>query len=163
MARKYILTRQKKTLDDNVTLYRIMAVVDFGTVKEGTVGGFVQSTENLSQYGLCWIADDADVYGYAAVSGNAVVMHDAVVTGETPASERDLLLRRFKNEKVSANLFGDTFRPLKYLVNVNVLTTGFDAPNVDCIVLLRPTASPGLYYQMIGRGFRVHESKKETL
>ena len=87
----------------------------------------------------------------------------AVVTGETPASERDLLLRRFKNEKVSANLLGDTFRPLKYLVNVNVLTTGFDAPNVDCIVLLRPTASPGLYYQMIGRGFRVHESKKETL
>ena len=37
---------------------------------------------------------------------------------------------------------------LKYLVNVNVLTTGFDAPNVDCVVLLRPTASPGLYYQM---------------
>jgi len=52
---------------------------------------------------------------------------------------------------------------LKYLVNVNVLTTGFDAPNVDCVVLLRPTASPGLFYQMVGRGFRLHESKTDCL
>jgi DNA repair protein RadD len=43
------------------------------------------------------------------------------------------------------------------------LTTGFDAPNIDCIVLLRPTASPGLYYQMVGRGFRLHESKSDCL
>jgi DNA repair protein RadD len=41
------------------------------------------------------------------------------------------------------------------LCNVNVLTTGFDAPNVDCIALLRPTNSPGLLVQMIGRGFRL--------
>jgi len=52
---------------------------------------------------------------------------------------------------------------LKYLVNVNVLTTGFDAPNVDCVVLLRPTASPGLYYQMVGRGFRLHPEKTDCL
>src|SRR5262249_55141403 len=51
----------------------------------------------------------------------------------------------------------------KYLVNVNVLTTGFDAPNVDCVVLLRPTLSPGLYYQMVGRGFRLHPSKHDCL
>ena len=81
----------------------------------------------------------------------------AVVTGDTPSTERDLLLKRFKNEPVEANLFGDTCPPLKYLVNVNVLTTGFDAPNIDCVVLLRPTASPGLYYQMVGRSFRLHE------
>jgi len=87
----------------------------------------------------------------------------AVVIGETPSQERDLLLRRFKGEKIDANLLGDPLPPLKYLVNVNVLTTGFDAPNVDCVVLLRPTASPGLFYQMIGRGFRLHESKKDCL
>ncbi len=87
----------------------------------------------------------------------------AVVTGETSATERDLSLRRFKGEAVEANLLGDKLPPLKYLVNVNVLTTGFDAPNVDCIVLLRPTASPGLYYQMVGRGFRLHESKSDCL
>jgi DNA repair protein RadD len=51
----------------------------------------------------------------------------------------------------------------KFLVNVNVLTTGFDAPNVDCVVLLRPTLSPGLYYQMVGRGFRLHPEKTDCL
>lgn len=52
---------------------------------------------------------------------------------------------------------------LKYLVNVGVLTTGFDAPNVDCVVLLRPTKSPGLYYQMCGRGFRIADNKPNCL
>ena len=38
-----------------------------------------------------------------------------------------------------------------------------DAPNVDCVVLLRPTASPGLYYQCVGRGFRLHPDKTDCL
>ena len=73
------------------------------------------------------------------------------VEGGTPARERDALIARFKS--------GD----LKYLANVNVLTTGFDAPNVDCVAMLRPTMSPGLYYQMVGRGFRLAEGKTECL
>jgi DNA repair protein RadD len=73
------------------------------------------------------------------------------VTGETPATQRDATLARFKA--------GD----LKYLCNVNVLTTGFDAPNIDCVALVRPTLSPGLYYQMVGRGFRLHPSKADCL
>lgn len=64
---------------------------------------------------------------------------------------------------MATDLFGNLETPLKYLVNVNVLTTGFDAPNVDCVVLLRPTASPGLYYQMVGRGFRLHPDKHDCL
>lgn len=52
---------------------------------------------------------------------------------------------------------------VKYLVNVNVLTTGFDAPNIDCVALLRPTMSPGLFYQMVGRGFRLCEGKQNCL
>ena len=87
----------------------------------------------------------------------------ALVTGDTPSGEREMLLKRFKGEKVDSNLFGDGMPRLKYLVNVNVLTTGFDAPNVDCVVLLRPTASPGLYVQACGRGFRLHESKQDCL
>ncbi len=81
------------------------------------------------------------------------------VCGETPDGERDQLLRRFRGE--SKGLFRQP--PLKYLCNVNVLTTGFDAPNVDCVVLLRPTLSPGLYYQMVGRGFRLHPGKANCL
>lgn len=73
------------------------------------------------------------------------------VTGETLTTARDLLLERFKSGE------------LRFLCNVNVLTTGFDAPNVDCIVLLRPTMSPGLYYQMVGRGFRLAPGKQNCL
>ncbi len=73
------------------------------------------------------------------------------VCGETLPFERAQTLQRFRD--------GD----LKYLVNVNVLTTGFDAPNIDCVALLRPTNSPGLYYQMVGRGFRLHSSKTDCL
>ena len=73
------------------------------------------------------------------------------VCGETPTADRDRLLTRFKD--------GD----LKYLCNVNVLTTGFDAPNIDCVAMLRPTLSPGLYYQMVGRGFRLHPGKDNCL
>ena len=73
------------------------------------------------------------------------------VCGETPGLEREGTLHRFKAGE------------LKYLANVNVLTTGFDAPNIDCVVLLRPTNSPGLYYQMVGRGFRLHPGKTDCL
>lgn len=73
------------------------------------------------------------------------------VCGETPTSERDATLGRFKAGQ------------LKYLCNVNVLTTGFDAPHIDCVALVRPTMSPGLYYQMVGRGFRLHPSKENCL
>src|SRR5690606_29388459 len=70
---------------------------------------------------------------------------------ETPTSVRDELLARFRSGA------------LRYLVNVNVLTTGFDAPNIDAVGLLRPTLSPGLFYQMCGRGFRLHPSKTDCL
>ena len=73
------------------------------------------------------------------------------ISGETATSQRDETIARFKSGQ------------LKYLCNVNVLTTGFDAPHIDCVALLRPTMSPGLYYQMVGRGFRLHPSKQNCL
>lgn len=75
----------------------------------------------------------------------------ALVTGQTTAPERAELIRRFRAGE------------LKYLVNVNVLTTGFDAPNVDCVAILRATLSPGLFYQMVGRGFRLCDGKDNCL
>lgn len=73
------------------------------------------------------------------------------VSGDTPTSERDATLKSFREGQ------------LHYLCNINVLTTGFDAPNIDCVVMLRPTMSPGLYYQMVGRGFRLHPGKTNCL
>jgi DNA repair protein RadD len=82
------------------------------------------------------------------------------VSGETPSAERDELLARFRRES-SDSLFER--EPLKYLCNCQVLTTGFDAPGIDCIVLLRPTMSPGLFCQMVGRGFRLSPEKQNCL
>lgn len=73
------------------------------------------------------------------------------VSGDSPDGWRREMIERLKSGS------------LKYLCNVNVLTTGFDAPNVDCVVLLRPTMSPGLYCQMVGRGCRLHPGKQDCL
>ena len=73
------------------------------------------------------------------------------VCGDTPTAERDAMLTDFREGR------------LRFLCNVNVLTTGFDAPNIDCVVMLRPTMSAGLYYQMVGRGFRLHPGKQNCL
>jgi DNA repair protein RadD len=67
----------------------------------------------------------------------AVVIHSKMTD-----AERDLRLEAFKSGKV------------RWAVNNNVLTTGFDHPGLDCIVMLRPTRSPGLWVQMLGRGTR---------
>ena len=74
-----------------------------------------------------------------------------IVTGETEGAERDQIIKGFKA------------RHLKYLVNVSVLTTGFDAPHVDVIALLRPTESVSLFQQMVGRGLRQSPNKQDCL
>ncbi len=86
----------------------------------------------------------------------------AVVTGNTSSGERAEIIARFKGEFVPDDLFGTPKPPLKFLANVNVLTTGFDAPGTDCVVLLRPTNSAGLLVQMIGRGTRLSPATQKS-
>lgn len=75
----------------------------------------------------------------------------ALVVGDTPSEERDSVVEKFKAQKI------------KFLVNVSVLTTGFDAPHVDLIAILRPTESVSLYQQIVGRGLRLYEGKHDCL
>jgi DNA repair protein RadD len=74
-----------------------------------------------------------------------------VVTGETPLTEREESIAAFKAGAI------------RRLVNVNVLTTGFNAPQVDLLAMLRPTLSTGLFVQMVGRGTRKADSKENCL
>lgn len=74
-----------------------------------------------------------------------------LVLGTTELSERDQIVSDFKQ------------KAFKYLVNVSVLTTGFDAAHVDVIAILRPTESVSLYQQIIGRGLRLDTDKKDCL
>jgi DNA repair protein RadD len=72
-----------------------------------------------------------------------------VVVGDTP--DRDKILADFK------------VRGLQCLVSCDVVTTGYDAPCVDAIFDVRPTKSPGLHVQKLGRGMRVCEGKKDCI
>ena len=85
----------------------------------------------------------------------------AIVTGDTPADEREETIKRLRGESVKADLFSDK-PPLKYCCNVSVLTTGTDIPRLDTIALLRPTNSPWLLVQMVGRGFRLSPETGKT-
>lgn len=73
------------------------------------------------------------------------------VTGATPKGDREHYLNEFKAGRI------------RCLTNANVLTTGFDAPDIDLIAMLRPTMSPSLYVQMAGRGMRVADGKEDCL
>jgi len=73
------------------------------------------------------------------------------ITGKTPPDEREAIIRLYKAGQIQC------------LTNANVLTTGFDAPLIDLVAFLRPTASLTLYVQMVGRGMRLSpETDKEN-
>jgi len=90
-----------------------------------------------------------EIYGYLLDEQGDE--QSALITGATEGNERDYLIKAFKAKDI------------KYLVNVSVLTTGFDAPHVDMIAILRPTQSVSLYQQIIGRGLRLNDNKKDCL
>ena len=73
------------------------------------------------------------------------------VTADTDPDVRDKIVEDFRSGAIDG------------VCNVNVYTEGFNARNIDCIVLLRPTMSAGLYAQMVGRGLRTFEGKKDCL
>jgi superfamily II DNA or RNA helicase len=73
------------------------------------------------------------------------------ITGETPTEERIKSISEFKNN------------PNAIMCSVGVLTTGFDEPTVEAIVLNRATKSLPLYFQMIGRGSRISENKSKFI
>lgn len=74
-----------------------------------------------------------------------------LVTGKTKKKERIKILDMLKTQQIQC------------VVNVNVLTTGFDAPCIDMVVMLRPTKSTNLYIQMLGRGVRLEDDKINCL
>jgi len=72
----------------------------------------------------------------------------AVVSGDTPKKEREEILNRFKSGEI------------KVVVNSGVLVCGFDYPELDTVVIARPTMSLSLFYQIVGRCIRPHKNKE---
>jgi NDP-sugar pyrophosphorylase family protein len=92
----------------NKTLHQIEAVRDFGNIKKGTIGGWIEKESNLSHEGECWVAGNAKVFGNALVYGDAQVYGDAVVYGDAWVyGDAEV----FENAKVwgNAQVFGDAW------------------------------------------------------
>lgn len=75
----------------------------------------------------------------------------AVVTSETKKKDRERIIKEFKEGK------------LKVVYNYSTLNTGFDFPELDCVIMGRPTMSFAVYYQTVGRGLRIHPEKEDCL
>ena len=80
MEKKYKLTDETINLN-GATLYRIEALKDFGEIKKGDKGGFIESENNLAHEGNAWVSDNARVYGDACVFDNAQVYGNAFESG----------------------------------------------------------------------------------
>ena len=83
--KKFEFTGETKTISlffRTATLHRIRAVAEFGLVKIGDLGGWIEKEENLSHEGKAWVCGDAKVCGNAKVWGNAKVCGDAEVCGD---------------------------------------------------------------------------------
>ena len=84
--KKFELTAEFVTNVFGKKLFRIKALVAFGNVEKGELGGFIEKEDNLSHDGDAWVYDDAQVFGNARVSGNARVYDDAQVFGNARVS-----------------------------------------------------------------------------
>ncbi|MBF0199677.1 MAG: hypothetical protein HQL32_18310, partial [Planctomycetes bacterium] len=78
-------------------------------------------------------------------------IESAAIHSQMSIEERDDILNQFNEGGI------------RILTNVNVLTEGWDSPRADAVILCRPTFSPALYVQMVGRGLRLHQDKKDCL
>lgn len=80
-----------------------------------------------------------------------LIPNAAVVHGGTPKKTRNSIIEEFKSQKI------------RVVVQVNVLTVGFDYPQLDCIITGRPTNSISWWYQFVGRGTRIDANKTDCL
>lgn len=79
LYKKYELLTNDSIEFNGHTLYRIRALKDFGDVKKGQLGGYIESRDNLYDFGTCWVYDNAKVFDKAVVTGHAKVYNNAVV------------------------------------------------------------------------------------
>lgn len=83
--RKFELTNNTKDVvikGESVTVSRIKALRKIGDVQKGSLGGYVESEDNLGRSGTSWVHDDSIVAGNARITGNTIVEDNSVVTGD---------------------------------------------------------------------------------
>lgn len=106
MNKKYKLLKDDYIKYIGRTLYRIKALKDFGDVKAGEIGGYIESENNLSHNGECWVYDDAKVFENAEVYGNAII-NKGYVTGNISMPYKDIFQHECEYRMLTAILTED--------------------------------------------------------
>jgi ATP-dependent helicase IRC3 len=141
------ISKVKKGVSGDFQPSELSQVVNTEQINEITVRSWLTKAQGRKST-LVFCVDLNHVAGLA----NSFRKHgiDArLITGDTPKSERGERLDDFKAGKFPV------------LVNCGVFTEGTDIPNIDCVLLARPTKSRNLLVQMIGRGMRLYPGKKD--
>jgi DNA repair protein RadD len=136
---EFIAEEVEELFSNNVTVDAVNEIVN-ATVNRHSVMIFATSVKHA-----CYIENL--LHMHPGVSPDEV----GTVFGSTSPLERAATIAAFIDRRI------------KFLLNVDVLTTGFDAPCIDAIAILRATASPGLYAQIVGRGLRTHGFKQDCI
>jgi DNA repair protein RadD len=95
----------------------------------------------------------------------ATVQHAKEIMESLPPDNSRMIAGDTNTGRSDRTTIIDDFKAMrfKYLVNVAILTVGFDAPHVSVVAIMRATESPGLLQQIIGRGLRLHDGKQDCL
>jgi len=162
MVKNKFLTNPVK-VDIPVTSYDFTALeMKEGTYSISEVEEILNTQKKLTPLIIANIVDIAERFGRKGVMiFSASVKHAEEIMGYLPAGEAKLVVGDTDMKDRTSIIQEFKERKFKYLVNVSVLTTGFDAPHVDVIAILRPTESNSLYQQIVGRGLRLSEDKKD--
>lgn len=105
-TKKYKIRKDLNYTFNGHKLYRVEALKDFGNVKKGSIGGFIEKEDNLSQEGNCWIFLDAKVYGNAKVFGNAIINGFAQVCDNSVVFD-NAQVNRYSKIKNNARVYGN--------------------------------------------------------
>lgn len=129
------------------TLYRIEALCTFDDVKIGDKGGFIESENNLSQEGTCWVYNNAKVLEQAIVSGDACIYDNAVVRGNALVYDNAEVATR-ATVRGNAKVYGNA------CISENVIITGeaqvFDNADIKEDAIIRGNAKVYGYTEIYG-------------
>ena len=123
-------------------------------VEQSHANAFCSYVDETVSYTIDKTKDNKKVMIFCVNVAHAKIVHESIdnsiwVHGKMSKLERDCNINKFK-----------TNEDVRYMVNVGILTTGFDYPAVDCIVFMRAIQSFNLYLQCVGRAQRLHKSKE---
>lgn len=141
--------RDVRTSGDDYVISELAKVTDRADLVEATCQEIVELARDRKRWLVFAVTIEHAEHVRDALQRRGVTA--AVVSSETQKQERAALIAAFRGGRI------------RCLVNVAVLTTGFDVPEVDFIALLRATKSPVLYVQIAGRGMRIADGKTDCL